>query len=382
MLVETDIPTRVWQFRAAMEADSVVTKRLYLVKCEYRAPFRAFLEAHQSVLRAPTLAVVDEYNLPKKNTRKRDTAKDELQALLETPDFVEALALEKRCEEYEVDMSKALFPFCELARFLEQKRARLKLVPDILTDETTLGDLTETLRRLKGLLCRKAGADTSAGIRPLLLDLQGVPRDEEIPLSAGTPPITADNGQLPPPVLDDMLARVDKLISELRILGQLCAVQRNAFLVQDRSYSKLDLPTSIVRGCNTENFDEELFKCQFEDWYNMVRRQHELTERTNFDDLAEKLRQAEMQMSLAVAAPAQLQVVRERVEMITGDRTKRFEVCKEMIEEVCVREMNLFVDVKAPNQTQPLALQSTTATSGLGEFGLPLLMAGETLPIG
>lgn len=41
LVLKKDLPTRLFQFRAAMEAESVVTKRLYLIKCEYRAPFRA-----------------------------------------------------------------------------------------------------------------------------------------------------------------------------------------------------------------------------------------------------------------------------------------------------------------------------------------------------
>lgn len=36
-LIEDDLPTRLYQFRQACETDAVVTKRLYLVKCEYRA---------------------------------------------------------------------------------------------------------------------------------------------------------------------------------------------------------------------------------------------------------------------------------------------------------------------------------------------------------
>jgi hypothetical protein len=36
-LVQDDLPVRLYQFRCAMDAESVVTKRFYLFKCEYRA---------------------------------------------------------------------------------------------------------------------------------------------------------------------------------------------------------------------------------------------------------------------------------------------------------------------------------------------------------
>ena len=59
MLLQDDLPTRVHQFRAAVDTNAVVLKRMYLVKCEYRAPFRAFLEAHQKIQRAPALDFVN-----------------------------------------------------------------------------------------------------------------------------------------------------------------------------------------------------------------------------------------------------------------------------------------------------------------------------------
>lgn len=36
-LIEDDLPMRLYQFKQALDTDAVVTKRLYLVKCEYRA---------------------------------------------------------------------------------------------------------------------------------------------------------------------------------------------------------------------------------------------------------------------------------------------------------------------------------------------------------
>lgn len=139
MLVLQDVPMRLHQFRTAVEANGVVSKRLYLVKCEYRAPFRAFLEAHQTVQRAPSIKMVDDYLQQKRNTstllQKRKQADERLQSLLETPELCEALSLEKECEMMEVRMAEALFPFTELARVLDHKDAKLKAVSGKLSQD-------------------------------------------------------------------------------------------------------------------------------------------------------------------------------------------------------------------------------------------------------
>jgi hypothetical protein len=54
-------------------------------------------------------------------------------------------------------------------------------------------------------------------------------------------------------------------------------------------------------------------------------------------------------------------------------------VVKELVEEVCVREMNLYVTVLEPNPRQSLVLKETSA---VGFLGIPLRMAGEPLPVG
>lgn len=135
-LVLNDLPTRIHQFKLALEANGVVTKRLYLVKCEYRAPFRAFLEAHQSVQRAPSIAMVNTYyhhNAQQQQQQQQSSSKtppqqqeESLESLLATPALMEALALEKECECMEVRMAQALLPFCDLARILDHKNAKIK----------------------------------------------------------------------------------------------------------------------------------------------------------------------------------------------------------------------------------------------------------------
>jgi hypothetical protein len=364
LVVTADLPARLVQFRASIEADSVVSKRLYLIKSEYRAPFRAFLETHQSLQRAPSLELINEYlQLPKTKVEQRRTAcKDRLQKLLATPVLVEALALEQKCEEYEIEMVKALYSFSELARYLDHKRARIGAA-DVACDLTLLLD---TLRRLKGVLCRKAGPESSTGIRPILLDLQGIPRDEEQYDTLHGSYFATER---------DESKRLGLFVQQLQTLQVLCQRRYSFFRADKRA--EVDIPSSIARGC--EEFDHELFSCHFQDWYAMVQRQHELTSQNDLDDLVEKIRRAEMQMSLASATNQSLEVVRLRLEVIASDRQKRWQVLQEMIEEVCLREMNLHVKVSAPDKEKTLALQPTSA---LGIFGLALQMAGEPLPIG
>jgi hypothetical protein len=142
-LIQEDLPMRLHHFCQAMYADEVVTQRLYLVKYEYRAPFRHFLEAHLSLLRAPSMDLVDHYlEHPSPNA---ESLKSQLQSLLKTPELVELFALEKECEQIELDMGEALFPFSELARTLDHKKARLKVVPGVV-EEDELAGLQETVR--------------------------------------------------------------------------------------------------------------------------------------------------------------------------------------------------------------------------------------------
>lgn len=109
----------------------------------------------------------------------------------------------------------------------------------------------------------------------------------------------------------------------------------------------------------------------------MVKRQRLLLKETS--SIAEDIRQAEMKMSIAGASEQSLKLVKERLLKIQSDREQRLEVLKEMVEELCVREMNLYVQLQGPAVTQPLVLAPTSA---LGFLGTPLQLAGEPLPVG
>ncbi len=374
LAVTRDLPSRLVQFRASIEADAIVMKRLYLVKLEYRAPFRTFLESHQSLQRAPSLTLVMEYlQYPKNKLEEhRNVCKDNLQQLLMQPYLVEALALEKKCEEYELAMTETLYGFSELSRYLLLKRACI--IPPLEDEEDSfschMAQLRVTIRRLKGILCRKAGTDISTGIRPLLLDLQGIPRDEERYDKSIVPSYFV--------TVKDFDRRLDLFILQLQTLRKLCVyTKRHCFFRSDKKV-ELEIPASIVRGCET--FDEELFRCHCVDWFSMIRRQHEIFQQhRNFDEIAEQIRKAEIQLSLAAATNQSLDVVRVRLETLESDREKRYQVMKEIVEDLCLREMNLQVHLTPPMTEKAMALQPTSA---FGIFGRALQMAGEALPLG
>jgi hypothetical protein len=249
------------------------------------------------------------------------------------------------------------------------------------------GSMTFSVRpqRLKYILCRKGGpSETSQGIRPILLDLQGVPRDDDVP--AKGLPFTKSLEKMVSTVLTespdtrnidgDSTAeeRIDDFLHQLKQLSTLCKT-RNAFKTDRKT--DIDLSASIVKGC--ADLDEELFRCQFLDWYDMVQRQQADRQPLRLDELAEQIRLAEMEMSIAVASEQSLGVVRKRLEMIATDRQKRFDVLKEMVAEVCLREMNLYIRLESPNPSKVLELAETSA---VGFLGIPLELAGEPLPVG
>jgi hypothetical protein len=192
------------------------------------------------------------------------------------------------------------------------------------------------------------------------LDLQSVPRDDEVKGS------DHHAGSLEDEVLH--------FVSQLERLSTLIKT-KNAFRTNKGSHD-IDFSASVVKGC-TEQFDMELLKCQLFDWFTMVKRQHELKEiHKNIPNL---ILRAEMKMSIAGANGKSLNLVKERLELMTTDRQQRLEVLKEMVEEICLREMNIYVRLKGPDAEQRLILKETSA---VGFLGVPLKLAGEPLPVG
>jgi len=134
----------------------------------------------------------------------------------------------------------------------------------------------------------------------------------------------------------------------------------------------------VSRGC-TEDHDPELLRCQLLDWFAIVDRQHALYDE-DITELQENIRRAEMKLSIAGASKQSLHTARDSLELLEGIRSERLSVLKEMVEEVCLREMNLCVELEGPSPEEVLQLKEMPSAKGL--FGIPLELAGETLPIG
>jgi len=183
-LLQTSIPSSINKFRAATEANAVVSKRLYLVKCEYRAPMRALWESYTALNAAPRLELVETYlrdyhGVKIGEEQQQDTTSSTQQgggsgssgsrssllkkklssdaskksALLQQqrekmenlitekywkhPIFVEALQLERCCEKLEMDMSQMLLPLANLAReIIDEWKGRLRALAVVREDES------------------------------------------------------------------------------------------------------------------------------------------------------------------------------------------------------------------------------------------------------
>lgn len=358
-LVQEDLPLRLLQFKQAMSAEEVVTKRLYLVKCEYRGPFRHFLEAHAALLESPSMRVVDYFLDGDAGSYDSEEQDEKLQDLLETPELVEMLALEKYIEQFELDLGKALFPFSELARTLDHKKARIKAVPGVVEDDE-VADLQETVRRLKCILCRKNGPETSTGIRPILVDLQSVRRDDEVLEKFDDRTTVEEN--------------VSEFLSQLECLSTLLKT-RNAFRTKKGNHD-IEFSASVIKGC-TEEFDPELLECQLIDWFQMVERQHELGH--DQKDIVYDIRQVEEKIRIADASDDSIDMVKDNLEYMTEDRQNRIEFLQDLVEDICLREMNLHILILDPPTDETLILRETSAP---GFLGVPLQLAGEALPVG
>lgn len=212
-----------------------------------------------------------------------------------------------------------------------------------------------------------------------------IPRDDEFAkgtiLGWLTSPVKIASPFMNLPKNSSVEDRIDVLLGHLSMLSKLVQT-KNAF--SNSGNGDIDFSASVIRGC-TNDYDPELMRCQFVDWFTIVDRQHFLQKDAfrpgskDGDSLAEEIRLAELKMSVSQASKASLKLVKERLVTIRLDRSNRLAICKEMIEEVCLREMNLFVSLSGPSADRPLELKETSAN---GFLGTPLNCAGEILPIG
>ena len=375
MLIKVELPDDFASFKAAVSADAVVSKRLYLIKCEYRAPFRGFLESHRNLQRAPDKIIVDEIvSLYQASGKLLDGAKLKLDSMkesalaekkriLDNTTLVDAFQIEHCCEVMEVAMSRMLHPYAELARLMDSKNYRLKEIQGKLA-ASDVASFREVLRRLKALLVRKASQEAT-GIRPLLLDLQGESREKSLECIQIFP--QEYYSYLSPERA--IKKRIEKFMKMLVRLCDICIV-----MVEKREY---ELPSSILREC--ADVDTELFYAQYEDWYNGARRQQELIQEGFFDRQPETLRRAEVNLGVLKASHPTLIAVQGKLETLKKERMKRFEFLQETVSEVCSRELGVNINLIPPDDSYMLSLPQTSI---IGVFGQRLLMENETLPIG
>ena len=441
-LLKNDIPLRLHQFRCGIESDTAVTKRLYLLKNECRAPFRVFLEGHDHLQRVPDKLLVNQYiglhekygelgsgsggggdddtlklgfsnsfasekddeednaladieesgDIIKILRAKKKIAEKKIQECIKNNLFQESLKLEYQCEMLEIEMGMILLPFCNLARVLLDSKVMFHLVevPDVLHMDDVV-ELQELLRRLKCILCKKPGVHLSTGIRPLLLDLEGLPRDPT-PSSLEIQ-IFGDNDMANFTRDEAIDKRLEVFMEQLHCLQNLCK-SKNGFGIDKKEFEGLN---SAMKTCSSPDLDVDSFKTKFKEWYSLCLKQHEQPkpkqssflsddlkvelEKTlgtkvyketmgedsepTLHDLAEKMRKAEIEVSIAIASRQQLSLVQQKIDQLEKDRMKRFEILQDILEEVCLREMDFHLNLRVPKKDAQLELPLITSVSGI-----------------
>ncbi len=250
-------------------------------------------------------------------------------------------------------------------------------------------------QRLKSILRRKPEPDESLGIRPLLIDLQGVPRHNrdqldssiEIPLA---PPMSQTH--------EHEWFHLDQFISEVGKLLDLLPIPNSPFIVDDRIHgTKGDKSTlhDLIEQCK-EVWDDEMFCALYKDWFDMVKRQQELNagthdarsitnERfhhetpTSLTELSEIVREAEIELSIAMASKDQLERVYTRIEALRADKAARYKVLAQIVFDVGYRELNKGILVQDPSDYEPIIYPQLSL---MGVFGDQLILSGEFLPMG
>ena len=164
------------------------------------------------------------------------------------------------------------------------------------------------------------------------------------------------------------------------------------------------LPAAI-RACINAGLDTDKLRKMFKEWYSLCRKQQTLSSGNeqgsqeeqkeaketlnndggknnmvrmkdqSFEQLAEEMRKAEIEVSIAMASKQALSVVQQRIDQIERDRTSRFEILQEMLEEICLREMDFHLDLQIPRKDTILELPCINSVSGI--FDPVLEMSGE-----
>jgi hypothetical protein len=253
-------------------------------------------------------------------------------------------------------------------------------------------------QRLKSILRRKPELDESTGIRPLLLDLQGVPRhnqdltDSSLEMPFYNP--RGSNGEC-----TDQWFHLEQFLSEVSRLLELVNMPNIPFLVEERlagSKGYKNTLLDLVEQCK-EVWDEEMFEAQYMDWFDMVKRQQELNAGkgwavpeivdgsaqdatpTSLSELSKIIRDAEIELSIAMASKDQLERVHKRLEALRADKAARYKVLAQIVFDVGYRELNNGILVESPPDDATIEFPKLSV---LGVFGEQLTLSGEVLPVG
>lgn len=204
----------------------------------------------------------------------------------------------------------------------------------------------------------------------------------------------------PPPSCNsnhpDEWFQLDRFVAEVGKLLDLLAVPNTPFIIEERiSGSKCEKNTLhvLIEQCK-EAWDAEMFSAQYKDWFDMVKRQQELNEvwsntstidesihkaPTSLSELSEVIREAEIELSVAMASKDQLERVHKRIEALRADKAARHKVLAQIVFDVGWREMNDGVLVECPADYETIKFPKLSVP---GVFGDQLILSGENLPVG
>jgi polyhydroxyalkanoate synthesis regulator phasin len=229
----------------------------------------------------------------------------------------------------------------------------------------TVHSMHEFIHSLSLLLCKKSGNGNSTGIRPLLLDLQGFYRKDSLASSAAIYPIWKTNSSRSP---------TEQLVDLLDSL-----VERGKSQAFGRRKKDDDVIANLIDSC--EDWDKKGFLIAMDAWAQSCYDQQELSCKMNeknqvLEELIEELRLTEIHASIANSSQSALSLAQKKISQIEVDRMKRFDVLKDMVEECCIREMNLKIEIDAPKKDLILQLPRNDG-SVIGLFDVALDSAGE-----
>ena len=188
-----------------------------------------------------------------------------------------------------------------------------------------------------------------------------------------------------------------KFTSEVDKLLKLLSIPNVPFLVEERlAGNKTDKQSLLdqIQQC-TEVWDKKMFEAQYMDWFDMVKRQQELNvgvadpativdcsvkqdllPNMTLSELSKVIREAEIELSIAMASKEQLERVYKRLEALLADKAARYKVLAQIVFDVGYRELNDGILVEYPPDDLPIEFPKLSV---LGVFGQQLTLSGEVL---